>query len=100
MLLNSDLYFENENELVKSLTFKSTYIYNDVLIRYEAIYPEIKILVFDIVVVPYTQVESKFAPQTNAYEKFNINSKDENVSKYNPTKLLNENINKGEINVG
>ncbi|MBO7694136.1 MAG: hypothetical protein J6T10_16075 [Methanobrevibacter sp.] len=100
MLLNSDLYYGDEDELVKSLTFQSTYIYNDVLIRYVSIYPEIKILVFDIVVVPYTQIESKFAPSNSDYEKFNINNKNENVSKYNPTKLLNENISQGEINVG
>ena len=100
MLLNNDLYFQDEDELVKSLTFKSTYIYNDVLIRYESIYPEIKVLVFDIVVVSYAQIESKFAPSSSAYEKFNINSKDKNVSDYNPTKLLQENINQGEINVG
>lgn len=100
MLLNGELYFDNEDDLVKSLVFQSIYIYNDVLIRYVELYPSIKILVFDIVVVPFSQVESKFTPSNNAYEKFNINSKDENVSKYNPTKLLQENINKGEINVG
>ena len=100
MLLNGELYFDNEDDLVKSLVFQSIYIYNDGLIRYVELSPSIKILVFDIVVVPFSQVESKFTPSNNAYEKFNINSKDENVSKYNPTKLLQENINKGEINVG
>lgn len=100
MLLNSELYFDNEEELVKSLKFNNTYIYNDVLIRYVEIYQEIKILVFDIVIVSHSQVEAKFAPTSNDYKKFDINSNDENVSKYNPTKLLNENIHQGEINVG
>lgn len=100
MLLNNELYFDNEDDLVKSLKFNNTYIYNDVLIRYVEIYPEIKILVFDIVIVSHSQVEAKFTPTSNDYQKFNINSKDESISKYNPTKLLNENIHQGEINVG
>lgn len=90
--------FDDEHDLKQG----SIYIFNDLLVRYLYPIPEIKVLVFDIVIIPTNIKEPpKFGTISNNQDyAMNINT---NASKDNEVPpaadILSKNLNQGEINV-
>lgn len=98
-LLNQDI-FEDEN-ITSILKQGSTYIFNDLLIRY--VYPiqEIKVLIFDIVIIPTNRQEPpKFGSiSSNQDYAMNINTSSSKDEVPPAADILSKNLNQGEINV-
>lgn len=89
--------FDDERDLKQG----SIYIFNDLLVRYLYPIPEIKVLVFDIVIIPTNIKEPpKFGTISNNQDyamNINTNSKDNEVPP--AADVLSKNLNQGEINV-
>ena len=96
-LLNQQT-FDDERDLKQG----SIYIFNDLLVRYLYPLPEIKVLVFDIVIIPTNIKEPpKFGTISNNQDyAMNINTT-ESKEKEVPAAadILSKNLNQGEINV-
>lgn len=79
----------------------SIYIFNDLLVRYLYPIPAIKVLVFDIVIIPANIKEPpKFGSVSNNQDyaiNINTNAKQDEVPP--AADILSKNLNQGEINV-
>lgn len=95
-LLNQQT-FDDERDLKQG----SIYIFNDLLVRYLYPLPEIKVLVFDIVIIPTNIKEPpKFGTISNNQDyEININTNGSKDEVPPAADILSKNLNQGEINV-
>lgn len=94
------MVFDDE-KITMLLQQGSIYIFNDLLVRYVYPIPEIKVLVFDIIVIPTNNKEpAKFVSMSNNDEyAININTNGKQNEVPTAAEVLSKNLNKGEINV-
>lgn len=97
-LLNQDVYGDDVMLLLKQ---GSTYIFNDLLVRYVYPIPEIKVLVFDIIIIATNRQEPpKFGSISNNQDyEININTSGSKNEVPPAADILSKNLNQGEINV-